>query len=223
MRSTIIADSMAGMGHCRNSMNTDARKHSPAAERNRAPLLAELQRLLPPRGSALEIASGTGQHAACFAAALPAWRWQPSDGDPRSAASIAAWCEGLANVPPPLQLDVLANVWPGVPAHVDAIFCANLLHIAPWATCAALMRGAARHLSADGLLLLYGPYLVDGEATAPSNLAFDADLRARDPAWGLRRLGDVQRQAEAAGLNLRERVAMPANNLLLVFVRHDRP
>ena len=198
-------------------MNTDARRHSPASERNRDPILAQLQRLLPPRGLMLEIASGSGQHAAHFAAALPGWRWLPSDGDARSLASIDAWCEGQVNVLPALQLDVLAPTWPGVPARVDAVFCANLLHIAPWATCAALMRGAARHLSAHGLLLLYGPYIVEGEVTAPSNLAFDADLRSRDAAWGLRRLAGVVREAHAAGLRLRERVAMPANNLLLVF------
>jgi hypothetical protein len=120
---------------------------------------------------------------------------------------------------PPLHVDVLADAWPGVPASVDALFCANLLHISPWATCAALMRGAARHLAAQGLLLLYGPYIVDGEPTASSNLAFDADLRARDAAWGLRRLADVAMQANAVGLCLRERVSMPANNLLLVFDR----
>ena len=198
-------------------MNTDARRHSPAAERNRDPILAELQRLLPPRGLMLEIASGSGQHAAHFAAALPGWRWLPSDGDARSLASIDAWCEGQVNVLPAVHLDVLQREWPGVPARVDAVFCANLLHIAPWATCAALMRGAARHLSAHGLLLLYGPYIVEGEVTAPSNLAFDADLRSRDAAWGLRRLAGVVREAHAAGLRLRERVAMPANNLLLVF------
>ena len=192
-------------------------RNSPAAERNREPILAELRRLLPAQGLALEIASGTGQHAAHFAAALPAWRWQPSDGDANSLASIGAWCEGLANVLPPLRLDVLADTWPGVPARVDALFCANLLHISPWATCASLMRGAARHLSAHGCLLLYGPYVVDGEPTAPSNLAFDADLRARDPAWGLRRLADVVAQADAVGLHLGERVSMPANNLLLMF------
>jgi hypothetical protein len=199
--------------------NDPQRHHSPAAERNREPILAELQRLLPPQGLALEIASGTGQHAAHFATALPGWHWQPTDGDARSLASISAWCEGLFNVLPPLHLDVLAGAWPGVPASVDALFCANLLHIAPWATCAALMQGAARHLAAHGLLILYGPYVVDGQATAPSNQAFDADLRARDPSWGLRRLADVMSQAEAVGLHLRERVAMPANNLLLVFDR----
>jgi len=200
-------------------LEADARRHSPAAERNRAPILAELQRLLPERGLAWEIASGTGQHAAHFAGALPAWQWQPSDGDAHSLASIAAWCEGLANVLPPLLLDVLAADWPGVPATVDLVFCANLIHIAPWATTPALMQGAARHLSASGRLILYGPYVFDSEPTAASNLAFDADLRARNPAWGLRRLADVEQQAAASGLHLRERVAMPANNALLVFAR----
>ncbi len=200
-------------------MNADARRHSPAAERNREPIARELQRLLPVRGLALEIAAGTGQHAAFFATALPGWRWLPSDGDARSMASIGAWCEGLANVLPPIHLDVMKPAWAGVPVEVDAIFCANMLHISPWATCAALMQGASRHLAAEGRLLLYGPYVVDGEPTAPSNLAFDADLRARDAAWGLRRLADVQREAGAVALQLRERVAMPANNLLLVLTR----
>jgi hypothetical protein len=113
----------------------------------------------------------------------------------------------------------MRETWPGVPPVVDAIFCANMLHISPWPTCAALMQGAARHLAANGVLVLYGPYVVDGEPTAPSNVAFDADLRARDPAWGLRRLADVTAEAEAAGLALRERIAMPANNLLLAWAR----
>jgi SAM-dependent methyltransferase len=194
-------------------------RHSPAAERNQGPILAALERLLPRRGAVLEIASGTGQHAAHFAAALPQWQWQPSDVEPAALASIDGRCAGLANVRPALVLDVLRPDWPGVPAVVDAIFCANMLHISPWPTCAALMRGAARHLAANGVLLLYGPYVVDGEPTAPSNVAFDADLRARDAGWGLRRLVDVTAKAEAAGLALRERIAMPANNLLLVWAR----
>lgn len=200
-------------------MSPDPRRHSPAAERNRGPILAELLRLLPAKGAMLEIAAGTGQHAAHFAVALPGWRWLPSDGDARSMTSIGAWCAAIANVLPPLHVDVLAAPWPGVPANIDAMFCANLLHISPWATTPELMQGAARHLARQGLLLLYGPYRVEGETTAPSNEAFDADLRARDPAWGLRTLGAVVQEAEAAGLHLRERVAMPANNLLLVFAR----
>lgn len=196
----------------------DAR-HSPAAERNRGPILTELQRLLPPQGLALEVASGTGQHVAHFAAALPRWRWQPTDADAGALPSIAAWCRGLPNVLPPLALDILAEPWPGVQEPPDLLYCANLLHIAPWTTCAALMRGAARHLAARGLLVTYGPYLLDDRPTAASNLAFDADLRARDPAWGIRRLADVVTQALDAGLALRERVDMPANNLLLVWGR----
>lgn len=193
--------------------------HSPAAERNRGPILAELLRLLPARGSALEIAAGTGQHAAHFAAALPGWAWQPTDGDAAALPSIDAWCRGLPNVRAALPLDVQASAWPGVPDRVDLIYAANLLHIAPWAVCAALMQGAARHLAPQGLLVTYGPYLVDGVPTAPGNLAFDADLRARNPAWGLRRLADVEAQARAAGLALRESVALPANNRLLVWAR----
>jgi hypothetical protein len=198
-------------------MQPDLRQRSSAAERNRSPILEVLQRVLPAQGLMLEIASGTGQHAAFFTAGLPGWRWLPSDGDAPSLDSIRGWCQGLPNVLPPLRLDVLAPHWEGVPAPVDAVFCANMLHISPWASCAALMAGAARHLSAQGLLLLYGPYLEDGVVTAAGNLAFDADLQARNPAWGLRRLADVLAQAEAVGLGLRERVAMPANNLLLVL------
>ena len=194
-------------------------RHSPAAERNKGPILASLARLLPLRGVMLEIASGTGQHAAHVAAALPQWGWQPSDAEPVALASIDARCRDLANVRPALLLDVLRAPWPGAPVLVDAIFCANLLHISAWPTCAALMQGAARHLAPHGLLLVYGPFRVDGEPTAPSNLDFDADLRARDAGWGLRRLTDVTAAAEAAGLMLRERIAMPANNLLLVWAR----
>ena len=200
-------------------MNTDHRRHSAAAERNQGPILAELLRVLPAQGLILEIASGTGQHASHFAATLPAWRWQPSDGDPDSRASISAWCQHLPQVLAPLHLDVMAPVWSGVSPAVDAIFCANLLHVAPWVVCPALMQGAARHLAPQGLLILYGPYLIDGVQTAPGNLAFDIDLQSRNPAWGLRRLADVLEQAQAAGLHLQERVAMPANNQLLVLRR----
>lgn len=194
-------------------------RHSPAAERNGPSILAALQGLLPPRGLLLEIASGTGQHAAFCSPGLPGWQWQPSDGDAAALPSITAWCAGQPRVQPPIRLDVLDTAWPGVPATVDAIYCANLIHIAPWACTAALMRGAARHLKPEGLLLTYGPFLVEGEPTAPSNLAFDADLRARDPAWGLRPLSAVTAQAATAGLVLRERLKLPANNLMLVWVR----
>jgi len=197
----------------------DARQLSPAAERNKQPILEVLKRVMPPRGAALEIASGTGQHVVHFAAGMPGWTWQPSDPDPDALASIGAWCAqaGLPNVRAPLRLDVLTAPWPV--ATVDAIHCANMLHIAPWATCAALMRGAARHLSSEGVLVIYGPFLVADLPTAPSNLAFDADLRSRNNEWGLRRLEDVVAQARASGFVLQERAAMPANNLTLVFGR----
>jgi hypothetical protein len=200
---------------------------SPAADRNKQPILDVLRKLLPEHGAALEIASGTGQHVCWFAAALPGWTWQPTDADASVLPAIAARTSqtGLANVRPPLLLDVTAPQWPAQgPAFAepfDALYCANMLHISPWATCAGLMQGCARHLAAGGVLVTYGPYLEDDVPTAPSNLAFDQSLRARDPEWGIRRLQDVKRQAQRAGLALRERHAMPANNLLLVFRRAD--
>ncbi|MDD2713853.1 MAG: DUF938 domain-containing protein [Simplicispira sp.] len=200
-------------------------QHSIAAERNRQPILQVLQSLLPPSGSALEVASGSGQHIAYFAAALPGWTWQPSDAQSDGFASITAWCleAGVHNVRPPVLLDVLATRWPSAkPAFAmpfDLIYCANMLHIAPWACCAALMQGAARHLTPHGRLVTYGPYLEDAMPTAPGNTAFDANLRQRNPAWGIRRLDDVAREAAHAGLRLAARHAMPANNLLLVFER----
>jgi SAM-dependent methyltransferase len=197
--------------------------HSPAADRNKDPILAVLRRVLPPRGSALEIASGTGQHAAAFAAALPDWTWQPTEAEPAMVTAIAERTAGLANVRAPVLLDVMAPEWPSPAApfadRFDAVFCANMLHIAPWPASAGLMRGAARALVPGGLLVTYGPYLEDDVPTAPSNLAFDQDLRQRNAAWGIRRLEDVAEEARLAGLALRERHAMPANNLLLVFVQ----
>lgn len=198
-------------------MTSEARKHSPAAERNQGPLLEKLQRLLPTRGQMLEIASGTGQHAAHFARLLPGWQWQPSDPVAVSRASVAAWCEGLPNVEPAVDLDVLRQPWPVPAGTFDGVFCANMLHIAPWPTCTALMQGAQQCLKPGGLLLVYGPFIETDVPTAASNQAFDADLRQRNPAWGLRRLPDVLAQAQACGLQWQARVAMPANNLLLVL------
>lgn len=188
--------------------------HSPAAERNKQPILDALRALLPERGSALEIASGSGQHIAHFAAQMPGWTWQASDPQAEALASIMAWRPAG---PAPLQLDVQQAAWPVPLAAFDLIFCANMLHISPWASCAGLMTGAARHLKAGGTLIVYGPFIVPGQDTAASNLAFDADLRRRDPAWGLRSLGDVQTEAAAADLALAQVLAMPANNLILVF------
>lgn len=198
---------------------------SPAAERNKAPILERLQALLPAQGAALEIASGTGQHAVWFAAGLPGWHWQPTDFEAQALPAIDARvaASGLSNVAPALRLDVLAPQWPAegpaFGAPFAAIFCANMLHIAPWATCAALMQGAARHLAPGGVLITYGPYLEDGVPTSPGNLAFDASLRAQHPDWGIRPLADVTEQAQRAGLHLWQRHAMPSNNLLLVWER----
>lgn len=199
--------------------------HSTAADRNKQPILHVLRRVLPAQGKALEIASGTGQHAAWFAAGLPGWTWQPTDADARALPAIAGWASqaGVANVRPPVLLDVMAPQWPAQgPAFAgrfDAIFCANMLHIAPWPCCAGLMQGAARYLAPQGVLVTYGPYLEDEVVTAPGNAAFDASLKSRDPAWGLRRRDDVEAEAQRAGLMLQQRHAMPANNLLLVFGR----
>ena len=200
-------------------------QHSPASERNSAPILERLHALLASTGDALEIASGTGQHAATFAAALPGWHWQPTDWQAGGFDSITGWAAqvGAANVHIPALLDVRSERWPAdgsAFAHpFDLIYCANMLHIAAWECCAGLMQGAARHLTPQGVLVTYGPYLEDGVPTAPGNFAFDQSLRGRNPSWGLRRLAEVQEQAHSAGLQLLERHAMPANNLLLVFGR----
>lgn len=199
----------------------DARRHAPAAERNREPILGVLRRVLPSRGVVLEIASGTGQHVAHFAAALPELVFQPSDRTDQDFASIVAWSAeaGLANVRPPIVLDVTAEPWPAAVRTPDAIFCANMIHIAPWEACLGLLRGAGAHLAPGGVLITYGPYKVGGAHTAPTNEAFDLDLRARDPRWGVRDLDEVARIAAGHGLDLEERVAMPANNLTIVFRR----
>jgi len=190
--------------------------HSAAAARNRDPILAVLRRVLPAAGVVLEIASGSGEHAAYFAGAFPRLAWQPSDPDPRAHASIAAWCAGVPTVRPPLALDATDERWPVAPA---AIVCVNMIHIAPWAACEGLLRNAGRSLPAGGVLYLYGPYRVGGRHTAPSNAAFDAGLRARDRAWGVRDLEIVVTLAASHGLDLRETVSMPANNLSVVLER----
>ena len=193
--------------------------HSPAADRNKQAILELLMQLLPKHGKALEIASGTGQHAAWFAAGLPGWTWQPSDAQADGFESINAWVlqQAVRNVRAPVLLDVMAARWLHADQRFDLIYCANMLHITPWATCAALMRGSARHLAPGGQLITYGPYLEDEVPTSDGNLAFDQSLRERNPAWGIRRLADVQVQAATAGLTLLARHAMPANNLLLVW------
>jgi SAM-dependent methyltransferase len=190
---------------------------SPAAERNAAPIHAVLRDWLPPDAEVLEVASGTGQHAQHLAAAEPAWQWHPSEASSEALLVIAARCAGLPNVRAALQLDVQVRPWPAAPAAFDAVFAANLLHIAPSAATPALMQGAVQALKPGGSLMVYGPFFVQGEPIAPSNIDFDADLRQRDPSWGLRWLHEVQAAAHDAGLALVERRSMPANNLMVWF------
>ena len=198
---------------------------SPAADRNKEVILLELQRLLPAHGVALEIASGTGQHIAWFAKAFPGWLWTPSDMHASEFATIVAHttAAGLCNVRVPHVLDVLSHSWQESPltdledARFDAIYCANMLHIAPLAACAALMQGAAKRLTPKGQLVLYGPYLEEDVAASKGNVAFDASLRSSNPDWGLRRREEVELAARQAGLWLQKQVNMPSNNLLLVF------
>ena len=196
---------------------------SPAADRNKQVILDVLKQVLPATGNVLEIASGTGQHIIFFAAALPHVTWQPTDADAAALPAIAARRQEdkRANVREPLWLNVLAAQWPAsgtaFTEPFDAIYCANMLHIAPWATCAALMNGSSRHLATGGVLITYGTYLESAVPTSPGNLAFDESLRAQNPAWGIRQLEDVMKEARLAGLRLYDRHAMPANNLLLVW------
>ena len=191
---------------------------SPATARNRAPILTVLQRVLPPNARVLELASGAGEHAVFVAAAMPGVTWQPSDPDAAARDSIAAWVEeaGVKNVLAPIPIDVCADDW-SVGAPYDALVAINMIHISPWEATLGLMRGAGRLLRDDGVLFTYGPYMRDGRLTAPSNEAFDASLKARDSTWGVRDVTDVARAAEKNGLELREIVEMPANNLSLVF------
>ena len=197
----------------------DARRHAPATARNRDPILAVLRRHLPPTGTLLEISAGTGEHAVHFAAAFPGLTWQPTDPDPGARASIAAWAREakLNNLRPPLALDAAAEDWPV--DRADAVLCINMIHIAPWPAGLGLLRGAARILPPGGPLILYGPFKRGGAHTAPSNAAFDAGLRAQDPAWGVRDLETVAAEAAAAGFGPPELVEMPANNLMPIFRR----
>lgn len=198
---------------------TDPRRFSPSVARNRDAILARLRDVLPPAGLLLEVASGGGEHAVHFAAALPGLVFQPSDPAPASRASIDAWAAaaGLANLRPALALDAVSPDWPV--AAADAVLCINMIHIAPWAAAVGLVAGAARLLSAGGLLYLYGPFRRAGRHTAPSNDAFDRDLRESNAEWGVRDLEAVTALAAACGFAAPEVIDMPANNLSLAFRR----
>ena len=192
---------------------------SAAAERNKDPILTVLESVLPKSGDVLEIASGTGQHVCFFGAQLPGIHWQPTDPDAAHLEAIATRIREaqLANVAPPLALDVREPRWP-VAENYDAILCSNMIHISPWPATQALCLGAARHLRTHGLLVLYGPYL-EGGTSVPSNLDFDASLKRRNPEWGLRDIEEVTRVAAEHGLQRRQIVRMPANNLTVVFAK----
>lgn len=197
----------------------DPRLYHAHVARNRAPILDVLKRVLPASGLVVEIASGSGEHAAFFAKALPGLSWQPTDIDASAFPSIAAHraAAGAPNLLAPLRLDTTAEPWPV--AQAAAVACNNMIHISPWAATEGLMRGASRVLHSGGILFLYGPYKIDGRHTAPSNEEFDASLRARNAEWGIRDLGDVTALAVRHGFALVETVAMPANNLSVVFRR----
>lgn len=203
------------------TQSPDKRAHAPATLRNREPILGILRRWLPEEGLVLEIASGSGEHAVFFAGSLPALTWQPTDQNAQALASIEAYrtAANLPNLCAPLTLDAASASWPV--ARADAIVCINMIHISPWTAAKGLMAGAARVLPAGGPLYLYGAYRIDGHHTAQSNVAFDEDLRARNPAWGVRDLGEVVALAENCGFCLAETVAMPAHNFSVVFRRTD--
>jgi len=195
------------------------RRSAPAVARNREPIAEVLAGWLPATGTVLEIASGSGEHALYFAERFPGLQWQPSDVHPDALASIAAWraTAGLANVRAPIALDAAAPNWPL--DRADAVLSINMVHISPWASALGLIEGAARLLSPGAPLILYGPWLKDDVRTAPSNLAFDVDLRHRDPQWGLRRVEEFAAAAAARGLDLVETRPMPANNFMLLLKR----
>jgi cyclopropane fatty-acyl-phospholipid synthase-like methyltransferase len=199
----------------------EAKRYAPATQRNRDSIVAVLRDILPENGSVLEIASGTGEHIIHFAAYFPQFTWQPSDYDPAGLDSITAWIaeSRLPNIAPPVLIDSAAPVW--AVDQADAIVCINMVHISPWKATVGLFAGAAKLLTPGAPLYLYGPYIEADQRTASSNEAFDASLRTANPLWGLRSVEDVTALADAAGFVLENRIAMPANNLSLIFHRRD--
>ena len=195
----------------------DGRLASPSAERNRGVIAGVLSQVLPQSGLVLEVGSGTGQHAVHFARLMPHLTWQPTEQDEDCLRSISAWAavEPLTNVRQPLYLDVTDTRWPIEVA--DAIICINMIHISPWSTTQALLRGAKHILPPAGLLCLYGPFRVAGEHTAASNRAFDAQLRAMNSEWGVRDLDAVSTEARAYNIELARTFEMPANNLIAIY------
>lgn len=202
-----------------DAADAEALRHAPATVRNRDAITDVLRNLLPERGTVLEIASGSGEHAVHFARAFPDLVWQPSDLDPPALASIAAWTAraAVSNVLPPLLIDVEQPDWPT--DRADAIVCINMVHISPWSATRALFARAAALLAQGAPLFFYGPYVRDEVTTSDSNLAFDASLRQRDPRWGLRDVADIDSLALQRGFDRSSLIEMPANNLSLVYRR----
>jgi SAM-dependent methyltransferase len=200
-----------------DAAETGLRRSAPAALRNREPIAEVLADWLPRSGIVLELASGTGEHAAYFAERFPGLQWQPSDIHPDALNSIRAWREeaSLSNLRPPALIDASAPDWPV--DRADAVLSINMVHISPWSAALGLIDGAARILPVGGPLILYGPWLKDDIETAPSNLAFDADLKRRDPEWGLRSVEHFAEAAAVKGLHLDDTRSMPANNLMLLL------
>ncbi len=195
---------------------------APAAERNRQPILDVLRRALPSEGLVLEIASGTGQHASFFSKHLPALRWQPSDASREALESIEARVREARreNLLPPVELDV--RVTPLSLSGADAIVCINMIHITPWEATKALFRGAEQLLDEGQRLITYGPYRLHGEHTAPSNAAFDQNLRSQNVEWGVRDVDELQQLGNETGFDLEERAEMPENNMTLIWTKRDR-
>lgn len=208
---------MAGERFYEARADNDGRRSAPAALRNREPIADVLRKWLPERGVVLEIASGSGEHGLYFAERFPGLEWQPTDVHENALASIEGWREqgDRRNLRPPLRLDASAEDWPV--GDADAVLSINMAHISPWAASLGLIAGAARILPEGGALILYGPWLKDGIETAPSNLAFDSDLKRRNPEWGLRRVEDFAEAAAAKSLALTDWRQMPANNLMLLL------
>lgn len=199
-------------------LDGEVRRIAPAAARNVDAISDVLAEWLPARGLVLEIASGTGEHALAFARRFADLAWQPSDPDSLALMSIEAWRDdAVVNLHQPIAIDAARAGWPI--DHAEAMLCINMVHISPWASALGLLDGAARLLAEGAPLILYGPWIVKGVDTAPSNLAFDADLRNRDPRWGLRLLADFRAEAEGRGFTFAEMRDMPANNVMLLFRR----
>ncbi len=206
---------------------TDARRDAPSFHRNIVPITEVLKETLPQGpGNFLEIGSGSGQHIVAFAKQFPEFTWWPTEFAPENIASIDAWrsTEAATNVQPPVSLDASQCDWQlgadgRPPATLNAIFSANVIHISPWSVCAGIIAGAGRHLQTGGSLLFYGPFFRADHETAPTNLAFDQDLRSRHPDWGIRQLDDLKELARQAGLAEPVITEMPANNLILNFVK----